>query len=147
MTEQAAYKSGYKYQLAVPLAHVFLTQPPDPHTHIPSVEHLYFSIRPSQGFGVITLARWYASDGPSGPTIDTKNFMFGSFVHDALYQAIRLGFLDNDPWRRYADQELYALIRRDGMSWLRANWVYYALRWAGRRATLPSSERPVKVAP
>ena len=44
--------------------------------------------------GKLTIKRGYAWDGPSGPTIDTKTFMRGSLVHDALYQLMRLKVLD-----------------------------------------------------
>ncbi len=37
----------------------------------------------------LTTKKGYAWDGPSGPTIDSKNFMRGSLVHDALYQLMR----------------------------------------------------------
>ena len=39
--------------------------------------------------GLLTINKGYAWDGPSGPTIDTKSFMRGSLVHDALYQLMR----------------------------------------------------------
>ena len=35
--------------------------------------------------GLLIIKNGYAWDGPSGPTFDTKNFMRGSLVHDALY--------------------------------------------------------------
>jgi len=34
--------------------------------------------------GELTIKNRYAWDGPSGPTIDTKSFIRGSLVHDAL---------------------------------------------------------------
>ena len=39
--------------------------------------------------GILTIRKSYAWDGPSGPTIDTMDFMRGSLVHDALYQLMR----------------------------------------------------------
>jgi methyl coenzyme M reductase gamma subunit len=36
--------------------------------------------------GDLTISNGYAWDGPSGPTIDTKDFIRRSLVHDALYQ-------------------------------------------------------------
>ncbi len=35
--------------------------------------------------GLLFISAGYSSDGPSAPTIDTKSFMLGAFVHDALY--------------------------------------------------------------
>ena len=48
--------------------------------------------------GMLAIMDGYAWDGPSGPTIDTKNFMRGSLVHDALYQLMREGHLE-PRWR------------------------------------------------
>ena len=39
--------------------------------------------------GCLQIAAGYAWDGASGPTIDTRNSMIASLVHDALYQLIR----------------------------------------------------------
>jgi hypothetical protein len=84
--------------------------------------------------GKLTIYVGYAWDGPSGPTVDTKNFMRGSLVHDALYQLIRQGALPAEA-RAPADQLLRQLCREDGMSAIRAWWVYAAVRAAGWLAT------------
>jgi hypothetical protein len=34
--------------------------------------------------GLLFISVGYSSDGPSGPTINTKSFILGAFVHDAL---------------------------------------------------------------
>ena len=75
----------------------------------------------------------YAWDGPSGPTIDTKNFMQGSLIHDALYQLIRESVIDKNE-RKAADQLLRTICRDDGMSRLRSGWVYLALRMFGAQS-------------
>ena len=49
----------------------------------------------------------YAWDGPSGPTIDTRNSLRASLVHDVLYQAMREGGLPRT-FRRRADLEFVA---------------------------------------
>jgi hypothetical protein len=46
--------------------------------------------------GTLTIKRGYAWDGPSGPTVDTRNFMRGSLAHDSLYQMMREGHLDEE---------------------------------------------------
>jgi len=66
----------------------------------------------------------YAPDGPSGPTLDTANFMRGSLVHDTLYQLMREGLLNHNLPREAADRILQSLYREDGMLALRAWWVY-----------------------
>lgn len=50
--------------------------------------------------------------------------MRGSLVHDALYQLMRENHLDEDRWRPTADDILRRLCREDGMSAIRAWYVY-----------------------
>ena len=115
------YKDGYKYQLAETYSVKVGVFPSAP------VQHEYISL--SQ-HGFLTIRKGYAWDGPSGPTIDTKNFMRGSLVHDALYQLIGEGLLSmND--REQADKELRRICLEDGMSEARAWWVYKAVRLFG----------------
>lgn len=95
--------------------------------------------------GILTIMRGYAWDGPSGPTIDTKNFMRGSLVHDALYQLIRAKHLDKDTFRVKADEVLYRLCLQDGMTKVRALWVYYGVRIGGNVASI--EQKKVYIAP
>jgi len=62
--------------------------------------------------GVLTIKKYYAWDGPSGPTIDTGNFMRGSLVHDALYQLMRLSALDYKVHRKRADEIMREIISK-----------------------------------
>jgi len=78
----------------------------------------------------------YCWDGPSGPTFDTKTFMRGSLVHDALYQLMREGKLDRK-WRKRADELLREICLEDGMSRFRAWYVYHAVRWFGKKTSMP----------
>jgi len=94
----------------------------------------------------LEIRKGYASDGPSGPTFHTANFMRGAFIHDALYQLIRLGELSMK-YRDLADEELRDLCLQDGMSRIRAWWIYTALKRAGRTAALPSSIKIIFRAP
>jgi hypothetical protein len=77
--------------------------------------------------GVLTIKMYYAWDGPSGPTIDTRDFMRGSLVHDALYQLMREGVLDYKVHRKRADEILRELCLEDGMCAFRAWYVYQAV--------------------
>lgn len=79
------------------------------------------------------ISRGYCWDGPSGPTIDTENFMRGSLVHDALYQLMREHSFYRQ-WRDDADQILKRICLEDGMSKVRAAWVYWGVKTWGRRA-------------
>jgi hypothetical protein len=80
--------------------------------------------------GRLTIKKGYAWDGPSGPTKDTKNFMRGSLVHDALYQLLRERHLSSD-YRKYIDDLLYHILIEDGMSKVRAWWVYQGIQLGG----------------
>ena len=79
------------------------------------------------GSGLITAKAGYTWDGPSGPAIDTKNFMRGSLIHDALYQLMREERVGPE-YRKRADQILREVCREDGMSRIRATWVYWGVR-------------------
>lgn len=95
---------------------------------------------------VITLSKGYAWDGPSGPSIDTKNFMAAAAVHDALYQLIGYGFFGVELWqisraRMLADKALRKICLEDGMSRFRAWYVWKAVRffggkWATKKSNL-----------
>jgi hypothetical protein len=82
--------------------------------------------------GKLVIYKGYAWDGPSGPTIDTKNFMRGSLVHDAYYQLMREGYIEPGVWRKYADDELRRICIEDGMSRFRAWYVWKAVRAFGK---------------
>lgn len=80
--------------------------------------------------GTLLVRKGYYSDGPSGPTVDTRNFMRGAFVHDAVYQLLREGGLPQH-CRKTADRDLIQMCREDGMSRARSWWIYTGLRIGG----------------
>lgn len=82
----------------------------------------------------------YAWDGPSGPTIDTKDFMRGSLIHDALYQLIREKHISID-YRKYADNLLKKICLDDGMPRWRAWYVYHAVRWFAKDSAKKVNKR------
>lgn len=88
--------------------------------------------------GNLFLSEGYSWDGPSGPTIDTKNFMEGSLVHDALYQLMREEYLEREH-RKYADELLREMCIKDGMSRIRAFFVYWGVRFFGKNHTKPDT--------
>jgi hypothetical protein len=89
--------------------------------------------------GSLTIRQHYAWDGPSGPTIDTRTFMRGSLVHDALYQLMRMSKLDHRIHRESADRLLKAMCLRDGMNPFRAWYTYHGVRRFGAKSALPES--------
>jgi hypothetical protein len=90
--------------------------------------------------GVLSIKKYYAWDGPSGPTIDTRDFMRGSLVHDALYQLMREKVLDHKKHRKRADEILRKICLEDGMCSVRAWYVYQALRIFAGSCARPGKE-------
>ena len=86
--------------------------------------------------GLLTICAGYSWDGPSGPTLDTKNFMRGSLVHDALYQLMREKILPQSA-REEADNILREICIKSGMSTFRAWYIYKGVRLAGASAAKP----------
>ena len=130
------YRGGYKYQLVETYQVVIAIKPNQP------VLHDYIRLDTD---GTLTIRAGYAWDGPSGPTFDTKNFMRGSLVHDALYQLMRCRLLPLDQ-REPSDAVLRALCLEDGMSSVRAWWVYQGVRLGGGQAAA-SPDKPALIAP
>jgi len=118
------YKKGYKYKLAEDFIYEFNTP-----IEVDDIMASYITMEK----GAVLIWKGYAWDGASGPAIDTDTFMRGSLVHDALYQLMREGHLDIS-YRDWADRELRAVCLEDGMSRIRAWWVYWVLRLFGEFA-------------
>ena len=132
------FRGGYKYQLSNSYEVVIDIKPPD------DIRCYYIELERN---GLLRIRQGYAWDGPSGPTIDTLNFMRGSLVHDALYQLMREKFLDHDTYRDAADRVLQQICLEDGMSVMRAWYIYHAVRLFGNPAADPRAEKPVTFAP
>jgi hypothetical protein len=122
-----AFRDGYKYQLVEPYTLALDLYPAR------AIDTPYVALGLD---GTLTIRAGYAWDGPSGPTIDTPSFQRGALVHDALYQLIREGYLP-PPCRAHADRLLRSLCREDGMSAIRAWWVYRAVRRFGAQLEVP----------
>lgn len=131
------YRSGYKYQLVEEYSVAVNIRP---------AEHIDMDYIALNTDGLLTVKKSYAWDGPSGPTMDTKNFMRGSLVHDALYQLMRDGYLP-ETFRKQADLELRRICREDGMSKFRAWYVLLGVRNGAGFAVTPESRKPVLSAP
>jgi len=125
------YKSGYKYQLSEDYS-IW--------TEITGL-NIHKDFLSLDAAGLLTVHAGYCWDGPSGPAIDTRNFMRGSLVHDAGYQLMRECNLPIE-YREYFDQLLREICLEDGMSRLRAWWVYKAVRWAAGPCADKSNVKP-----
>ncbi len=90
--------------------------------------------------GRLIIKEHYARDGPSGPSIDTRNFMRGSLVHDALYQLMRTGKLDYKKHRNCADKLLREICLDDKMHPFRAWYVYHLVDMFCEKYAMPSEE-------
>ena len=131
------YRSGYKYQLAETYTVSVVIQPEK------KIESDFIEISTER---MLTIKAGYAWDGPSGPTIDTKSFMRGSLVHDALYQLMRNQFLP-EGCRKDADQELHRLCCEDGMNRFRAWYVLLGVRKGAGFAASPKAKKKIRSAP
>jgi hypothetical protein len=136
--ECITFKKGYKYQIFKDYA-MDIDIKPDK-----DIDTEYISLTTD---GHLTVKKGYAWDGPSGPTIDTKNFMRGSLVHDALYQLMREKKLNIELHRKPADKLLRRMCKEDGMSVVRAWWVYLGVRIGGESSADPENEVLVYKAP
>jgi hypothetical protein len=96
----------YKYRVVEDCSVPTKILPPVP------IDQEDFSI---SGLGLVTAKRGYLWDGPSGPTIDRKENMRASLIHDVLAEAMRQGLLPQDCWIP-ANEELGRLCIEDGMS-------------------------------
>ncbi|MGR0480224.1 MAG: DUF1353 domain-containing protein [Candidatus Electronema sp. V4] len=123
--KELVYKQRYryKYTLIEDYQHETQIQIPEP-VEIPPVVTLKTN-------GLLTIREGYAWDGPSGPTIDTRSFIRGSLVHDALYQLMRERKIESEKYRKYADELLRKICLDDGMLSIRSWWVYWAVRLCG----------------
>ena len=136
--ECISYKEGYKYQLFNDYSTDIDIKPDQ------DIVTSYILLNTD---GKLTIKHGYAWDGPSGPTIDTLNFMRGSLVHDALYQLMRNNHLNKDEHREPADRLIQEMCKKDGMNSLRAWWIYQGLKFFGDYAADPANKKPFVKAP
>ncbi len=90
--------------------------------------------------GELEIKDGYHWDGPSGPARDTKNAMGGSLVHDAFYQLMREGLLDDDVWRPIADEIYERICLEDGMSKFRSWYHFTGIAWFAGFAAKPTDK-------
>ena len=118
------YREGYKYQLVEDYT---VKTSITPKQDVTKDEWILLKTD-----GTLTIKDGYAWDGPSGPTIDTKNFMRGSLIHDALYQLMREGLVD-EGFFDAANEELRIACLQDGMCKFRAWYIYKGVSLFGKQ--------------
>lgn len=88
---------------------------------------------------MLRIREGYAWDGASGPSVDTDGTMRAALVHDALYQAMRLGALVQN--RRGAVDRLFRRhLKEDGVNFVRRWYWYRAVRWFGGSSAQPEAD-------
>lgn len=120
--DKIRYIEGYKYQLKdnyIVATSVF----PDRFCHLDFVR--------LDTSGTLYIVSGYAWDGSSGPTIDSKDSMRASLVHDALSQLARAGYLDAKKYKKAIDAEYIKILEEDGMWGFRRGVHAIGLRIAG----------------
>ena len=123
--DRIRYRSGYKYQLVADYR-VRVDIVPDY-----DIETEFVQLDRS---GVLTIRHGYAWDGPSGPTVDTKTFMRGSLVHDALSGLLRDAYLERDKWFTAVNRELRKICLEDGMWRFRVWCIYIGVQYLGGKS-------------
>lgn|SRR5574344_1145223 len=85
-----------------------------------TVNFSWVSLRPD---GTIIIAKDYAWDGASGPTIDTKDSMVAALIHDGFYQLMRRKDIPIVA-KAAVDKDFYKNLVHNGMFVVRA-YVWY----------------------
>ena len=96
--------------------------------------------------GVMTVFPWFAWDGASGLTYDTKNVVRGSCGHDFLYELIRFGLLPFHFWK-LADKELDQWLKEDGTAAFRRWYWMKGLAIASGDAANPRNQKEIYTVP
>lgn len=104
------------------------------------IDHRYFSLVNSR----LVIKESYLWDGVSGPGIDTQSTMIPSLVHDALYQAIRIGSLPLEA-RKKVDLYFRKLLRHQGIGAVRSTYYYFAVRVFGAMYCIPGTNYVTEV--
>jgi hypothetical protein len=131
------YREGYKYQLAETyslITPVIGYQILDP----------FYVLQPN---GYLIIKEGYAWDGASGPTIDTKNSMRPSLVHDVFCQAQRAGQINHKYWSHTINKFFEEMCIADGMLGIRASLWRMAVDLADAGNPEQGVSNPVQEAP
>lgn len=104
---------------------------------------------------ILFVAKGYAWDGGTG-AVDTKLLMIPTLVHDVLYQLMRNDKLPQT-YREKADKllkDMYIESARKHGSWIqkklavvRAQYIYLAVRIAGKKFSTSDNKKKILTAP
>ena len=137
--DRIRYRRGYKYWLANDYRVQTGIRPDYP------VETEFLSLTTD---GWLTIRHGYAWDGCSGPTKDDRTNMRAGLVHDAGYQLIRDGWIDQK-FKNAFDRELQKIMIEDGAPEIRANYYFEGVHLGGASSAKPGSDggKPLCEAP
>lgn len=131
------YREGYKYQLAED----FRIKTPIVGE---SIRHDYFQLSKN---GNLLVKKGYAWDGASGPTIDTKDSMEPSLVHDVFCQMMRTELLSFNKWQDTVNSFFREHCKACGMNSFRAWYWYQAVEMTNAGQPTGVEPYPVLEAP
>jgi len=102
------------------------------------------SIRPvfSNGSAIMRVKKYFCWDGPSGPAIDTPNFMVPSLAHNVLYMLMRMEKIPPS-YKLYADELMYSLCLERGMWKIRAKYCCWFVKTFAKPCILPENRRKI----
>lgn len=83
--------------------------------------------------GILLIKKGFASDGASGPTIDTDSSRQPSIEHDVFYKLLRKKLIGIS-WRPIIDEFLYKRLIEEGMWKWRASVWLKSLQRGGKKA-------------
>lgn len=99
------------------------------------VEHEYFSLN---RYGDLLIRKHYKWDGATC-AINTRNNRVPSAFHDCCYQMIRLGLLPPE-LKGLVDYSFKQMLLARGMSRVRAEYFYLAVRLRGGKYCVPGTD-------
>lgn len=125
---------NYKYRLAK----TFVVQTPIKNK---GFKHELFVLKDN---GSLIINFGYLWDGVSGPTWDTETTMIAGLIHDAFYQAIRLGLI-NLTVKDMVDLFFHTTMLKEGV-WITRAWFFYqAVKKFGKSSCIPGDVKIPKV--
>ena len=132
-----SYCKGYKYQLR---ADAWIK------TNLRPATIIYAELVTLFTNGWLRIKKYFAWDGCSGPTKDTKTNAIACLAHDALCYLMRMGVL-SQKYLTQVDEEVKRLMLRDGAFKFRAKYYRKGLKLIGGGYAKPKNARKVYTAP
>jgi hypothetical protein len=137
MARAIRYCAGYRYQLR----ETYAIQTP-----IRPGRNLVTELVRLDADGRLTIRKYFAWDGCSGPCWNDRRNARACLVHDALYYLMRTGLL-SACWRPVADELLADIMIEDGAWPIRADYYRLAVDLFAGPCARPEHARRIMTAP